>query len=302
MKSRTSIIAGLRGIFTPAATPFDRRGEVDERFFRQNLRKYDSLGLGGVLVAGSTGEAPYLTERERMRLLDVARQIVRPPKLLLAGTGLESTRETIRLSQEAARHGADAFLVVTPNYYKARMDAAAQIAHYRAVADAANRPVLIYSIPQFTGIHMSVETIARLSRHPNIVGLKESSGDIKFVRAILKKCRPGFRVLAGSVAILAEALQAGAAGGVLSQANFAPEMCVRLYQACLRKDRKQVAAIREKIEPLVSDIALPFGVAGIKAALDICGYHGGEPRFPLQPLSAEERRRVRAAIEASRVN
>jgi 4-hydroxy-tetrahydrodipicolinate synthase len=300
MKPRKKAINHLRGVFVPLATPFDSRGNLDERSFRENLRKYAGIPLGGLLVAGSTGEAPYLTERERLRLVTLARKFVRPTQILMAGTGLESTRETIRLSREAAQCGADAFLVVTPNYYKPRMDAAAQIAHYRAVADAVNRPVLIYSIPQFTGIRISVDVIASLAHHPNIAGLKESSGDIEFVRAILRKSRPGFRVMAGSVAILADALRAGAAGGVLSQANFAPELCVRLYEACMNSDGKQVTTIRKRIEPLVTQIALPFGVAGIKAALDLCGYRGGAPRSPLQRLSTAERRRVRAALEASR--
>ncbi len=299
MRSRKAVIEHLRGVFAPVVSPFNRRGNLDEGFFRENLHKYDGLQLGGVLVAGSTGEAPYLTERERLRLVTVARKVVRWPRLLLVGTGLESSRETIRLSHEAVKRGADALLVVTPNYYKPRMDDAALLAHYPAVADAVRRPVLIYSIPQFTGIHISVDVIAELSHHPNIVGLKESSGKIEFVRAILKKASRGFRVFAGSVAILAEAIEAGAVGGVLSQANFVPELCARLYEACLARDEEQVAALRRKMAPLVTEIALPFGVAGIKAALDLCGYHGGPPRSPLQPLSKVELQRVRAALRAS---
>lgn len=302
MRSRKAVIEGLRGVFAPVASPFDRRGNLDEKSFNQNLHRYDGLRLGGLLVAGSTGEAPYLTERERLRLITVARKVVRWPRLLLVGTGLESSRETIRLSHEAVKRGADALLVVTPNYYKSRMDDAALLAHYRAVADTVRRPVLIYSIPQFTGIQMSADVIAALSHHPNIVGLKESSGKIEFVRAILKKSRRGFHVFAGSVAILAEAIEAGAVGGVLSQANFVPELCVRLYEACLARDEEQVAALKRKMAPLVTEIALPFGVAGIKAALDMSGYYGGPARSPLQPLSKAELQRVRAAIRASSRN
>lgn len=302
MADRKSLLQKLRGIFAPAVTPFDRRGEVDEAAFRENLRKYSEVRLGGVLVAGSSGEAPYLTERERLRLLTLARRMVRGSQLLLAGTGLESTRETIRLSREAVRCGADALLIVTPNYYIPRMDSASQIAHYSAVADAVKRPVLIYSIPQLSGVPISVDTIVRLSGHPNIVGVKESSGDIHFVRAILKKCRPGFRVLAGSVAILPKAIEAGAVGGVLSQADFVPELCLSLYDACLQKDKKKIAEICQRIEPLVRDVALPFGVAGVKAALDLSGFRGGAPRSPLQRLLSKEYRRVKAAVEASRRN
>jgi 4-hydroxy-2-oxoglutarate aldolase len=299
MDFQRNTIDYLHGIFPPVTTPFNSRGELDEESFCENLLKYVSMRLSGVVVAGSTGEAPFLAASERLRLVTLARQIVPPPRLLIVGTGLEGTGETIRLSREAVRRGADALLVVPPNYYKARIDAAAQIAHYSAVADAVRCSVLIYSIPQFTGIHMSVETIATLSEHPNIVGLKDSSGDLSFVRAVLKSCRAGFRVLAGTVAILPDAVWAGAVGGVVSQANFVPTLCLSLYEASLRKDYRLVAAIRRRIEPLIADIVAPFGVAGIKAALDECGYYGGPPRLPLQGLSAVQLRRVKGAIKAS---
>src|SRR5437660_427960 len=193
------ILAQLKGIFPPVVTPFDRRGEVDEGRFRENLRKYAGVGLGGIVVTGSTGEAPYLTERERLRLVELAREIVKPPEVMIVGTGLESTRETLRLSREVIARGADALLVVTPNYYKSKMDATALSAHYRALADGVRRPVLIYSIPQFTGVHIDAATIGVLSRHPNIAGLKESSGNLAFVREVLRKVKPSFRVLVGSV-------------------------------------------------------------------------------------------------------
>ncbi len=162
--TRKEIIARLTGIIPPVVTPFHPRGDVDEKRFRENLRRYTGIGLAGIVVAGSTGEAPYLSERERLRLAEVARDIVRPPELLIVGTGLESTRDTLRLSREAVARGADALLVLTPNYYKSRMDSGAQIAHYRALGDGLRRPVIIYRIPQFTGIHLETEAIATLSR------------------------------------------------------------------------------------------------------------------------------------------
>ena len=213
--NRKEIIQSLKGIFPPVVTPFNRRGKIDEGLFRENLQKLAGIGLSGVLVAGSTGEAPYLEERERLRLIEVARDLVRAPEILIAGTGLESTDATVRLSQEAVARGADALLVLTPNYYKSKMDADTLAAHYRTVARQVERPVIIYSIPQFTGLHLEPATIAKLSHIPNVVGLKESSGDMRFVRAVLRQVSPGFRVLVGSVVILYEALRAGAVGGVL---------------------------------------------------------------------------------------
>ena len=298
--TRKEIIQNLKGIFPPVVTPFSRRGEIDEGLFRENVQKLAGIGLAGVLVAGSSGEAPYLTEGERLRLVEVARGLVRPPEIVIAGVGLESTDATVRLGQEAVARGADAVLVITPNYYKSKMDADTLAAHYRAVARQVERPVIIYSIPQFTGLHLEPSTIDKLSQIPNVVALKESSGDIQFVRAVLRRVRPGFRVLVGSVAILYEALRAGAVGAVLSQANYAPELCVGLYQAFMQEKRKRALEFQERLLPLARKIAAPFGVPGIKAALDLSGYGGGFPRAPLAPLGPAARKSVAEALREAR--
>lgn len=298
--TRQEIIAHLKGIFPPAVTPFDRRGKVDEGRFRENLGRYQETGLAGVVVAGSTGEAPYLTERERLRLVDLARMTVRPPQILIVGTGLESTSETLRLSREAVARGADALLVLTPNYFKSRMDSLALVEHFRAVAHGVRRPVIVYHIPQFTGIRMDTAAIGRLSRHPNILGIKESSGDLAFIRAVLRNVRPGFRVLTGSAMILLDALRAGAAGGVLGQAGFVPELCVGLYDAFRRGQLRMARFLQAKLRPLAQKISIPYGVAGMKAALDLCGYAGGAPRPPLLPLGAAARKTVEMAIKEAR--
>ena len=298
--TRKEIIQNLKGIFPPVVTPFNRRGEIDEGLFRENLQKLIGIGLSGILVAGSTGEAPYLTEGERLRLVEVARDLVSPPEILIAGTGLESTDATVRLSQEAVARGADAVLVLTPNYYKSRMDADTLAAHYRAVARKVERPVIVYSIPQFTGLHIEPSTIGKLSQIPNVVGLKESSGDIRFVRAVLRRVRPGFRVLVGSPLILYQALRAGAVGAVLGQATFVPELCVGLYQAFLQGKIKRALEFQERLLPLARKIAQPFGVPGVKAALDLSGYAGGYPRAPLMPLGAASRELVAEVLREAR--
>jgi 4-hydroxy-2-oxoglutarate aldolase len=293
------IVTNLKGIFPPVVTPFNRRGDVDEKRFRENLQRYAGIGLGGIVVAGSTGEAPYLSEHERLRLVEIARNVVRPPEVLVVGTGLEGTRETLRLSREAVARGADALLVLTPNYYKARMDSAALIAYFRALGDGLRRPVIIYSIPQFTGINIAVDAVAKLSRHPNIVGLKESSGNLNFVRSLLRRSAPGFHLLVGSVLILLDALRAGAAGAVLGQACFAPELCIGVCEAFRRRQFKTARAFQEKLCILAQKITAPYGVSGVKAALDLCGYHGGPPRSPLAALHDAQRKGVAAAIRES---
>jgi 4-hydroxy-2-oxoglutarate aldolase len=176
------------------------------------------------------------------------------------------------------------------------MDSAALVAHYRAVSVGVTRPVLIYSIPQFTGLEVDPATIGKLSRLPNVVGLKESSGKLDFVRAVLAKVRPGFRVLVGAASISYDALCEGAVGAVLGLANFAPSLCVGLYQAFLHRHAKEARDLQQRLLPLGQNIALPYGVAGIKAALDLCGYHGGIPRLPLLPTSAQAKKQIEAAL------
>ncbi|HUY14768.1 MAG TPA: dihydrodipicolinate synthase family protein [Terriglobia bacterium] len=300
--NRKQTAAHLQGIFTPVVTPFDRKGKLDEGMFRSNLERYAGIGLGGVVVSGSTGEAPYLTESERLRLVEMARQTVKPPELLIAGTGLESTAATLCLSQEAIERGADALLLLPPAYYKPVMSSEVLIRHYRALADKLKRPLIIYSIPQFSGINIEPDTIARLSRHPNIIGLKESSGDMKFLRAVLRIVPKTFRVLCGSPIRLLEAFRAGAAGGVLGPANFVPELCIGIYEAFSKRQYKRAEELQQKLIPLVQPISEPYGVPGIKAALSLLGYSGGFPRMPLQPVDAKGKRDILAALNAARAS
>jgi 4-hydroxy-2-oxoglutarate aldolase len=294
--TRNEIIKNLEGVICPVVTPFNKRGDVDEGFFRENLSRLSGIGLAGVLVAGSTGEAPYLAESERLRLVELAREVVKAPEILVVGTGLESTSATLRLSRESVARGADALMVITPSYFKPQMDSAALVAHYRAVAAGVKKPVLVYYIPQYTGLQVDLATIVKLSRLPNIVGLKESSGSLEFVRSVLKKVRPEFRVLVGAVSIFYDALRSGAVGGVLGQAHFAPSLCVGLYEAYLHDRDKEARELQQRLLPLAQKVASPYGVPGIKAALDVFGGHGGTPRLPLLPVSAKIKKQIAAAI------
>jgi 4-hydroxy-2-oxoglutarate aldolase len=293
---RNEVLKKLKGVICPVVTPFNRRGEVDFGFFKENLTRIAGIGLSGILVAGSTGEAPYLAEDERLRLVDIARETVKAPEILMVGTGLESTAATLKLSREAVARGADALLVLTPNYYKPSMGAAALVAHYRAVGAGVTRPVLIYSIPQFTGLEVDPDTIVQLSRVHNIVGLKESSGKLEFVRAVLQKVRRGFRVMVGAPSIFYDALCDGAVGAVLGVANYAPSLCVGLYQAFLHKDLTEARDLQQRLVTLGRNINVPYGVAGIKAALDMCGFHGGTPRLPLLPASVQAKKQIATTL------
>jgi len=298
--TRKQIIERLQGIFLPIITPFDRRGEVDPSLFRENVSRYVGIGLSGMVIAGSTGEAPFLTERERLRLLEIARRFVRPPELLIASTGLESTLLTLRLSREAVARGADAILVITPNYYKSRMDSSALAAHFKSLADGLRRPIIIHNIPQFTGIRMDPGALGKLSRYSNIAGLKESSGDLAYVRKILRRVRPGFRVLVGAPPILLDALRAGAVGGVLGQSGFVPEICLGVYDAFRQHRMTAARELQQRLTLLAQKIAVPYGIAGVKAAVELSGYAAGPPRPPLPSLNDSGRRAVTAALREAR--
>ncbi len=295
-----SLAARFAGIFPPLVSTFDRQGAFDEGRFRENLSHLAGAGLSGVLIAGSTGEAPHLTARERLRQVELARRVVRAPQMLLVGTGLGSARETLELSREAVQRGADALLIVTPNYYRSRMDAAALGAYYRFLADRLPRPVIVYHIPQFTGVRMAPETVAALARHPGILGMKDSSGDLAFVRAVLRRVPRRFRVVVGAGSILLDVLRAGAVGGIIGQSNFAPELCVGLYEAFRRGRSKVARDLQARLAMLVRETSGPYGVAGIKTAMDLCGYAGGAPRLPLLPLGAAARKRIAAALRQAR--
>lgn len=290
----------LHGIIPPMATPFDQNGEVDESAFCANLERYVGIGLAGVMVAGTTGEGPLLAAEERLRLTALTRKVVRPTELVITGTGLESTRETIDLSREAIKSGADTVLVLSPWYYKAKMDGPALLAHFRTVANAIRAPLLIYSIPQCTGVRIPAETVAALARHPNILGIKESSGDLAYVRSILRRVPSRFRVFSGSLQILNDVLRSGGAGGILSQADFVPEMCVAFYEAFRQGRRKQARDLLTRLIPLATEVTIKYGPSGVKAAMDLAGYRGGIPRGPLLPVNASGRRAIARTLKTSR--
>lgn len=294
------IIERLTGVIPPVVTPFDRRGRVDEGAFRANLQRYAATGVAGILVAGSTGETAFLTDEERLRLVEIARDAVKAPRLLMAGAGVDSTAHTIALSREAVARGADAILVLPPAYYKPFLTVRVLENHYRTVASAVRRPVLIYSIPQFTGFAMDAAMLGRLSRRPNILGIKESSGKLDFDRAILRESSKRFHFFSGSALVLPEVFDSGACGAILSQANFEPQICVGLYDAWKRGDAKLCAKLRDRLEILARKITGPFGVPGIKYALDLSGFRGGTPRLPLLPLSPADRKTVAAALKQAR--
>jgi 4-hydroxy-2-oxoglutarate aldolase len=287
----------LAGIFPPLTTPFvDGRVALD--LLAANIARYQRHRLAGYLVLGSTGEAALLEDAERLAVLHAARAAIPADRAMIAGVGLESTDATIRLAATAADCGADALLVVTPSYFRAQMGEAALVRHFTAVADAAPRPILLYNVPKFTGVVIPPAAVARLADHPNIAGLKDSSGDLGWLLAVLALVPSSFQVLCGAANVIQPALAAGAAGGILAFADVAPEPCVALYEMQRAGRTDDALALQKRLLPAIALLVGSLGVAGIKAGMDQRGLAGGPPRAPLMPLAETDRGAVRECLTA----
>ena len=290
----------LTGVLAAATTPFDATtGEVDVDGFRRNAQFMLGAPLAGLVLFGSTGEGVLVDPDERTELLAIARELL-GDRLLLAGTGAESTRAAIRLCRAAAAQGADAVLVHPPGYFRSLMTPTALLEHYTAVADASPVPVVLYQVPvPFRSVDLELSLIARLSRHPNIVGVKDSTGDVAALRELGRICADGFALIVGTAAVLQDALDAGACAGILALAAIAPHECAEISHLWQSGEREEAAHVQAVAAPLHRAIVARFGVPGIKAALDFLGLAGGPPRSPLQALGPAERAMVEDAMKAA---
>jgi len=287
---------GLSGIFAPIPTPF-----VDEEIaydkLGSNLDRWAQTRLAGIVVMGSNGEAPFLDEDEKVNLVSFCRRRLPAGKVVIAGTGCESTRATIRLTKRCAGAGADAVLVISPHYFKASMSLEALETFYHEVADASPVPVLIYNMPGNTGLNLPSSLVVRLSRHPNIAGIKDSSGNIVQMAEVMASAPPRFSVFAGSASFLLPSLVLGARGGTLAAANVIPDICVDIYELAMAGEFERASVLQKKILRLNAAVTSRFGVAGLKAALDMIGYYGGPPRRPILPLGDAERAELRSILQ-----
>jgi len=290
----------ITGIIPPITTPFIN-GNLALDKLAENIAKWCQTGISGVLVLGSNGEYVYLSEAEKRAVVRVAAETIPAGKLLMVGSGCESTAETIRLTNDCAALGADAALIVTPAYYAGRMTAAALEAHYTAVADAAEIPVLLYNVPKFTNINISVDSVSRLARHDNIVGMKDSTGNVAQLGEILNRTGAEFTVLVGTAGALYPALALGCAGGVLALANVAPAECVKVMTLTVQGQNDEARQLYLKLLPLNKAVTATYGIPGLKAALDMLGYFGGDPRRPLQPLDEAGKKEVKKILVAAGV-
>ncbi len=286
----------LSGVFVPVTTPFDPvTGDIAPVNFRENIRRWSGEGIDGVVVFGSTGEGALLDEDEKLRLLAMARDVSALP--LVAGAAGESTRAAARQARLLSEGGADAILLHPPTYFGPHLSPAALRDYFLAVADASPAPVIVYHIPKFTKVTLDPGLVGELMRHPNIAGLKDSSGDIKRFAEFSKVCGGECRLFIGSGSLLYTALELGAAGGIIALGLIAPALCARIVQCFRAGEARQAGAVQERIAPVHRDVVAAFGARGVKVALDLLGYAGGAPRAPLVPLATKERARVARALQ-----
>ena len=287
----------LHGIFPPLCTPFLADGEFSPHKLRANIEKWNKTGLAGYVPAGSTGESVLLTKDEKLRIWDVVREAAAPGKLLIAGTGMESVRDTIELTNLAAGRGYQAALVRTPHYFKSQMNRPeSQLTFYRAVADSARIPIVIYNFPQATALDLPADVVIQLSAHPNIIGIKESSGNLEKVARMVDNSEEGFQVLVGSAPTLLASLVMGAVGAILAFSNAAPCAALGVYEAWKSRDYDVARDRQRAIADAAVAVTTKHGIPGLKYAMDLNGYYGGPTRLPLLPLTASQKDEIEAAF------
>lgn len=279
----------FKGVIPPLVTPFTPSGEIDYAAHRFNLQRWNQQGLAGYLVLGSNSEAASLSESEKLTLIEQTAAHALPGHILLAGTGMDSTAETIRLTNEAARCGAHAALLLTPFYYRDALNDDAQINHFLAVADKCRIPVMIYNVPKYTQVNLSNKVIAALSRHPNIIGMKDSSGNIAQLVEFQRVADPSFQILVGTAGIWYPALVLGIQAGIMALANCAPEVLVRIHELTASNEMKEAERLYRRWVPVNQAVTATYGVSGLKYACHLRGYQAGAVRSPLQELGESGR-------------
>ena len=287
----------LKGIYTPIITPFDANEKISYEALEHNLDRWGKTELDGILVLGSNGEFPYLNSKEKLELVKFVKGHFTPKKKLIVGTSCESTKETIEFSKEIAQIGVDAVVLLPSNYFKGAMKEDLLHRYFTDVADSVSVPVMLYNMPLNTGINLSSSLVARLSKHPNIVGIKDTSGNIVQLAEIVRDTDDDFAVFAGNAGYLLPALAIGARGATLALANILPEACCNLVALFKEGKMKEAKDLQLKLIEINFLVTGRFGIPGLKAALDMLGYQGGYPRRPLLPITNEGRAIVESSLK-----
>src|SRR5689334_9075913 len=288
-------INNLKGILLPTTTPFALDGQISKTDITSNIKAWRARGVIGFVVLGSTGERVHLDEREYLEVIEISRTAT--DSVLIAGAGQQSTINTIKEIKNAAQVGADAVLVITPYFYRPAITQETLINYYTAVADAAPVPLLLYSMPPLTGIKIEPGTVARLSEHPNIIGVKDSSNDVAGFRRTVELCPSDFAVMTGNGTVLLDALRAGATGGILAVGCVVPEVCVEIFRLFGAGEIERAERLQQELTPLASAVTTKYGIGGLKVALDFAGYRGGAVRAPLRAPDNVARAQIKSALD-----
>jgi 4-hydroxy-2-oxoglutarate aldolase len=298
--TRAVTVDDLRGILLPSTTPFDIKGQILLSELRSNIEKWSQTGVVGYALLGSTGERVHLDEREYIKVIETARAAVKDDSVFIVGAGQESTLGTINEVKKATQAGADAVLVITPHFYPSAITQESLTNYYIAVADASPIPLLLYSMPTLTGVKIEPETVARLSEHPNIIGVKDSSNDMEGFSKTVRLSPTNFAVMTGNGTVLLDALERGATGGVLAVGCAVPEICVDVFRSFISGKVERAAGLQSKLTPFASAVTTRFGIGGLKAALDLAGYFGGAVRAPLQAADESAHAEIAGLFEQLR--
>lgn len=285
----------LSGIFVALATPF-KNGRVSLPDLKSNIEKYNRYDLAGYVVLGSTGEGIMMSEKEGLNAIEAVAATAANGRIVIAGTGAASTHETVSFANKAAAAGAQYGLVVTPFYYKAQMTAQVLETYFHSVADQTKIPVILYTVPKFTGLDLPLQTVFALADHPNIAGLKDSSGNLSYVSEVLKGCPSAFSLLQGHGSLLFSALVLGAKGGILALSNMAPSETAEIFRLAQAGRMEEAKSIQMRVLPMNQRIVGAYGIPGIKCAMDLLGYAGGDPCPPLQPVSPDVKASIRKLL------
>lgn len=296
-QDKTSYLEKLSGVFAPITTPFDEKGNLLFDALASNIRRLNHSKLRGYLVLGTNGEFKSLSEEERRKVIETVVKEASKDKVVMAGTGRESTEQSVVDTKEAAAIGIHFASLIAPSFFSKKMTDHVLSKHFRSIADLSPIPVLLYNNPEVAIVTFSTGLIGEISQHPNIVGMKDSSkGNFTSYRLA---AGPDFHLLAGSANFFFEALVMGGVGGVLSIANFAPEACCRVYDLWKAKKWEEAKTEQFRLMTLNQKVSGKFGVAGVKAAMDLTGFYGGPPRSPLPPLTSDEKRKLQEDLKTN---
>jgi 4-hydroxy-2-oxoglutarate aldolase len=287
----------LEGVFPPVTTPFDDNGYIEYNHLSENIERWNETEISGYLILGSNGEPVFLNEEEKLEIVNTARKAIPSSKKMLVGTGLESTKGTTEFTIKAADCGADVAVIITPHFFRNDMSHEAFLKHYLKVADNSPIPILLYNVPPFTGVNLEAKTAATLSSHENIIGIKDSSGNVEQLSEIINLTKDGkFSVLTGSSIVLYPSLCIGAAGGIMAIACVLPERCLEIIRLYKDDNHTEASALQMRlIEPTLA-VTSRYGIPGLKTAMGLFGYHGGGSRLPLLPITDTEIEDIRTTF------